>query len=393
MRRKFLISLLLVLFIIFPKTLLAASCGDFSVPGGVKLVDFWRQVGDDCKQKIQDSQNQEQTLKAAISVIESRVRLTNAQIMQTSAQISQLEKDIDTLSTVVTDLDKNLTDLTKVFLARVRAGYMRRDPSPISLFFSSDSFAKFFTRIRYLSIVKARDQLVLSEIESAKINYDSQKQAKTVKQKQVADLRTQLEVQQLDLSRQQKAKKNLLVTTQNDESRYQKLLSDSLAELNAIKAILANQDQETSIRDVNQGDVIAHISGSLCNSTGPHLHFTVANNGVDKNPFDFLKPSDHLDKSGGDLWNPTGSWNWPLSGTIRFNQGYGFTWAIRNRGLWYSWHNGVDISSNSDEVHAVRSGRLYQGIYTGNNSCPLQYVRVHHKDDGLDTYYLHINYI
>lgn len=396
MKRKLIFLFLGIFFVVLLgiTNAFALECGDSIPTDRDQLADYISK----CNQSIDSAKNQRQTLEAALSVIQSRISLTNAQIKQTTAQIIQLEKDIQTLTTVVTDLDKNLSELIKVYLARVRAGYLRRDPDPITLFFSSDSFAKFFTSVRYIAIVKARDQLVLSEITSAKINYDAQKQEKTVKQKQVTTLKTQLEAQQLDLSRQQKAKKDLITITQSNEARYQKLLSDALAELNAIKAILNNQGQETSIKDVNQGDVVAHvISGPSCNSRGTHLHFTVADlslrpNSVDKNPFDYLKPVDHIDNSGGDPWSPRGSWDWPLSGTIRFNQGYGQTWAIKNLGLWYSWHDGLDISGENDEVRAVRSGHLYQGIYSGNNSCSLQYVRVHHKDDGLDTYYLHVRF-
>ncbi|MEK7064012.1 MAG: hypothetical protein AAB973_00180, partial [Patescibacteria group bacterium] len=108
-----------------------------------------------CQQKATEKQGQASTLKAALDVLNAKIRLTQAQVKQTAAQIASLEKDVSTLSTVLTDLDKTLAELTKIYLARVRQSYIRRDSPPLTLFFSSDSFAKFFTRIRYLSVVKA----------------------------------------------------------------------------------------------------------------------------------------------------------------------------------------------------------------------------------------------
>ena len=75
------------------------------------------------------------------------------------------------------------------------------------------------------------------------------------------------------------------------------------------------------------------------------------------------------------------------------NQGFGLTWAVKN--TWvssiYNFHNGIDIQGSSLDVRAVQAGKLYRGSYSGRNSCSLKYVRLHHND-GLDTYYLHVNY-
>lgn len=358
---------------------------------------------DACRKKYEESVNQGNTLKAAISALDAKIRITQAQIRQTTTQISSLEKDVATLSTVLVDLDKTLVELTQIYLARVRESYVRRDPSPLTLFLSTDSFAKFFTRIRYFSIIKARDQLIISEMEIARKNYDTQKSTKITKQQEVKELKARLDHQQTDLSSQQRSKNDLLVQTKNDEARYQSLLSQARSELEAINAIIAGNGNEKEIRDVSQGEVIASVIGQpSCNSSGAHLHFIVADNSTVKNPFDYLKTVDNLNCSGvngggcfdGDPFNPRGSWDWPLSPRIQLNQGYGETWAVRNTwvGSIYRFHNGIDIGSDSLDVKAVQPGKLFRGTYSGSNGCALKYVRVDHKDSNIDTFYLHVNY-
>ena len=131
------------------------------------------------------------------------------------------------------------------------------------------------------------------------------------------------------------------------------------------------------------------IQGASCNSSGTHLHFTVSRDGVAQNPFNFLKGGiSHENRSGGDPFNPSGSWEWPIDPTIEFNQGYGDTWYVRTY-RFYPTHNGIDISGSST-VKAVKSGTLFKGSYAGYQGCTLPYVRVHHNDDGLDTFYLHV---
>jgi murein DD-endopeptidase MepM/ murein hydrolase activator NlpD len=118
----------------------------------------------------------------------------------------------------------------------------------------------------------------------------------------------------------------------------------------------------------------------------------VQNNSGVQNPFSYLKSVDYDNDSGGDSFNPTGSWDWPIRPRIDFNQGYGKTWAIAN--TWvkriYSFHNGIDISSQDTSVYATHKGTLFRGAFKGG--CTLKYVRVENKADNIETYYLHVNY-
>ena len=157
---------------------------------------------------------------------------------------------------------------------------------------------------------------------------------------------------------------------------------------------------------VSEGQKIATmLQGRTCNSSGTHLHFMVSQNSDTHNPFSYLNGGvSYTNCSGsgsypncnddGDPFNPSpgDGWNWPLNSPIIFTQGYGHTWAIEHTwvGTVYDFHNGIDISSDSLDIKAVKAGTLYQGIYEGG--CNLMYVRVSHDDSDLDTLYLHVNY-
>ena len=334
-------------------------------------------------------------MNSAIIVINSKINLAQGQINQTQAQIDGLEKEIGLLSTILQDLNKSLDELSVTYAARVKESYKQRDLTPLRLFFSSDSFGQLVTKLKYFNSIKTRDRLVLQELEKARLDYDQQKLTKEKKQQEVEGLKTKLIGQKIALGGQKVQKQDLLNITKNDEKKFQSLLASARAELEAIEAIIAGKGQEEEVKDVNQGDVIAHvIIGSSCNSSGTHLHFMVSDNSLVGNPFGYLKSVDYYNNSGGDPFNPSGSWDWPLSPTINFYQGYGHTWAIQNTwvGGIYSFHNGIDISSSSTVVKAVKSGRLYRGSYIGSGGCALKYVRVDHADFDIDTFYLHVNY-
>ncbi len=401
MTKKFFLLLFLfslIFGVLITRFTYAVDC-DGNVP---KDPDQLRAYIDTCQSKINSLRTEQQTLKAALNLINSRINLTQAQIKSTTTQIEQLQKDVGSLSIVINDLDKELDQLVTVFVTRVQESYKTRNTNVLTLFFSSKNYTMFQNRLKYLSNAQKRDQLVIHELESARLDFDKQKSVKEQKQQEMQALQSKLQEQTKILGVQSSQKDGLLKETQNSEKKYQDLLNQARAELEAIENIIAGKGKEEKVREVSQNEVIAHIiQGQSCNSGGTHVHFIVAQGSTTYNPFSYLKTTSYENCSGsfcgssdGDAFNPTGSWDWPIQPKIKFNQGYGRTWAVTNTwaGNIYNFHNGIDINSPSDEVKAVQAGSLYRGSYTGSNGCALKYVRVDHKDSDLDTYYLHVNY-
>jgi len=340
-------------------------------------------------QKISELQAKAGTLANQIAQFDAQIRLTELKIDQTQEQIVLLGGRID-------QLQLSLDDLKGAFSQRAIETYrMSKLSDSAIILFSSPDISKAVSRYHYLQRIQESDRKLLEKLENAQTSYIEQKD-------ELVDLEVVLGAQKEQLDGQKAAKDHLLVETKNNEARYQDLLAQAKAEFEAIQAIIAGKGDETEVGKVGKGERIASvIQGPSCNSNGSHLHFIVSQNGAALNPFNYLKPIDHENCSGsscgsgdGDAFNPSGSWDWPISPPVRFSQGFGYTWAVQNSwvGRIYQFHNGIDINSTSSTVTAVQAGTLFQGSYTGSNGCRLRYVRVHHDEGGLDTFYLHINY-
>ncbi len=322
----------------------------------------------------------------------------NAQIKLTQLKISQTEEKIILLGGRIEQLRDSLVALDNAYSQRVTKTYkMSRFSEGYLLFISLQNINDAINSYNYLKRLQEADINLLERLENAQNLYEKEKSGQEALQKE-------LEIQKTSLSAQKNAKARLLEQTKNDEKKYQSLLSALRAEMEAIQAIIAGKGQEEMVRHVSEGEKIATIiNGASCNSSGTHLHFIAAQNRTVQNPFSYLRSGISYENcsgsacgsSDGDAFAPTGSWNWPINEKIKFFQGYGSTWAIRNSwvGRIYSFHNGIDIDSESTgDVKTVKSGNLYRGSYMGYNSCRLRYVRVDHDDSDIDTYYLHINY-
>ena len=380
LKKLIVLSTVILLFVVFRPAF---------AQDAVQLEELNRQI-EEYAQQINKLQQQASTLSNQVAQFNAQIRVTELKIDQTQGQIELLGGRIDQLS-------GSLESLTQAFNSRVSETYKltRTDSSPI-LLFASENVSEAVSKFHYLQKIQAADQKLIERLDSAKTTYTNQKT-------ELEDLEQVLGVQREELDSQKAAKANLLAVTRNDEKRYQSLLSAARAEFEAIQAIIAGRGDETEVGKINPGQRIASvIQGPSCNSSGAHLHFIVSKNGTTQNPFSYLKPGiSHENCSGpgecseGDPFNPSGSWEWPISPTVRFVQGYGSTWAVRNSwvGRIYSFHNGIDINSDSSsEVKAVSPGTLFRGSFAGSNGCRLRYVRVEHDTDDISTFYLHINY-
>lgn len=358
------------------------------------------------EQKISEARSQRVTLANTISILENKIYLQELQIEQTQTELRQLEKEVEELSERLSGLEISLDGLSKVLVERIQEDYKRSrsNVAPIiSIIPQSASVSDVLSQWHYLRRTQEHITELMQQAETQRLDYDQQKQLKEEKQAEVAAKEAKLQAQQAELDNQKRAQEVLLVETKHDEARYQQELARIQAEYQAIQAILAGNGEETSVGGVQQGDEIASIiQGSSCNSSGSHLHFMVAKDGATYNPFDYLKGGiDYTNYSGSsanssdqDSFNPSGSWDWPIQSPIKFNQGYGSTWCVRygQCGNFYSFHNGIDISSSSSTVRAVSSGELFRGSFTGSGGCRLRYVRVKHNEGDVSSYYLHVNY-
>ncbi len=341
--------------------------------------------------KIKEYEAEIQKLKSEANTLSNQINQFDAQIRLTLLKIEQTNEKIQALGGRIDRLQVSMSALEKAFDERVIESYkMSRSTEPLFIMLSADNISDAISRYYYLQRLQEADRDLMQRLQEVQGSYIEEKADQEVLQKE-------LEEQNKVLGSQRSAKDELLRVTKNDEKMYQNLLAQTKAEYEAIQAIIAGKGEETKVGPVSAGQRIASIiQGRSCNSNGTHLHFTVRKpGGVTDNPLNYLKPGvSHENNSGGDSFNPSGSWDWPISPPIKFNQGYGSnTSAISSRTVWYHFHDGLDINSlSSPEVRAVRSGNLYRGSYTGNGGCALRYVRVDHEDSDIDTLYLHVNY-
>jgi septal ring factor EnvC (AmiA/AmiB activator) len=350
-------------------------------------------------------QSQDRSLKNELASLDSKMALTQARIGQAQVQLAAKEQELRAIGVSITDLQTRITRLaeavdrqTTAFDARLQEQYKRDLSMPIiQLFLSADSFSDIASELKYLNLAQTHDQMLITQMKNTKQSYKDQTDLLEIKKEEATKVKAQIEEQQRTLSAyqaelvdQSNTKKQLLIDTQNNEAKYQQLISQAKAELDAITGAFAGADF-TNAKEVKAGDVIAVMgnSGYPSCSTGAHLHFEVRKNGVLANAEDYLEnktlPYDD-DPGRSTISIGGGHWPWPMQ-SPRVEQHFGHT----RHAYWYAGgvHTGVDMVSNESYlIYAPADGQMIKKTGTCGSST-YNYVLIKHSD-GVESLYLHV---
>lgn len=185
--------------------------------------------------KLNELGKSKNTLANQISILNSQVALTLLKINQTELSIKTIETEIIDLTDRIGKLDTSLNQLSLVYIDQVSQNYKLSKRFPITSLFTSGNFNQFLEQFKYLSVIQKNSQETLLNLETARTNFDIQKEQKKQKQVELEALQKKLAEQQSSLAKQKIAKNNLLETTKNDEKRYQQLLTEAQNQLRQFK--------------------------------------------------------------------------------------------------------------------------------------------------------------
>lgn len=332
------------------------------------LSDKQKQI-EELEKKIVELQTQAKTLASQIAYYDSQIQLTALKISQTEDLVASVSAKIDLLELALQKRSRTLE-------RQIGETYKQGGVDALSLFFSSNTFPQAISRFKYLQIIQAHNRRFLHDTQLVQSTYASQKTL-------LQESRSRLKTQKSSLDSLRAQRDNLLKQTKNDEVVYQRQLEQARLELEALEKALALATREGPVK---AGDPIAVMgnSGYPSCSTGPHLHFEVRQGDTWVNAESYLKAM--TDKWGLNIGS--GSWDWPLRGSIEITQRYGKT-PYSYRYLYSGGiHTGIDMVSSDLIIHAPADGILYSYVgKCGSSELKIKYID---HDSGLKTFYLHI---
>src|SRR3990167_5999266 len=200
-------------------------------------------------QKITDLGSQKKTLSSQIAQFDTQIKLTQLKISEAQATIEKLEKEISALGFRIGYVTQSSGQLEKLVRERIVATYEQSYVSDFELVLTSSNFSDLILKLQYLRQVQENDKKILSSLQQTRSNYANQKDERETKQAAIEENKKKLEGLRAGLNSQKAEKEAFLQLTKNDETRFQQLLKQALAEKKAITAAFAQ-----AVERLNKGE-------------------------------------------------------------------------------------------------------------------------------------------
>ncbi|KKU09278.1 MAG: CHAP domain protein [Candidatus Woesebacteria bacterium GW2011_GWB1_45_5] len=189
----------------------------------------------ECNDLINKYTNEITKLQGQANTLKNQIAQFDAQVKLATLKISQTEEKIILLGGRIDQLEASLDSLTEAFSSRAVETYkLSKVENGFLYILSADDLGDAVSRFHYLQKIQEADRSLLTRLEEAQTTYEGEKTDQE-------ELQKELEAQKRALSSQKAAKNALLSQTQNDEKKYQQLLSQAKAQLSAFRRFVIGQ--------------------------------------------------------------------------------------------------------------------------------------------------------
>ncbi len=344
---KFIILSIITLFLVFGFLYKNADASIIdnlkkSIAENNKKIEELKKQAAEYDKKLHSTTKQKNTLKNQINILENEIYHLNLNVKKTQGEIVEASLTIDLLNEEIEEKTKSIFNLKKQMAGILQLIYEKDKINLFSVMLSSKNFSQALGQKEYLNNLEREVTANLAEIKKLKISLKDNKTKQELKRASLYDLNNELSDQKKITNNKKLEKNSFLKETKNQESRYQKILSDLNKQRKNVEKEIGNLER---------------------------------------------KLKDAIDKS--KLPKGKGILKWPLD-KIRITQGYGMTDFAKKGTYNGNGHNGLDIAgSTGTTVHAASGGEV---IGVGNNGRYAygKWIAIKH-DNGLITLYAHMS--
>ena len=176
------------------------------------------------RQMIEMKQNKAQTLENQISLMEGQISSLELDIQKLQENIEKTTGEISTLEAQIEIKEKDI-EAQKIILAQLVQAYYEDDQDTLAeMMLKNTKFSDFLNQTEYISQTGVKVDKILTAVNDAKNQLESEKKQLELKNEQQKEKRGQINEKKTTLDNEQTSKEQLLVQTHGEEQQYHQLL-------------------------------------------------------------------------------------------------------------------------------------------------------------------------
>ena len=183
-------------------------------------------------------QKQTGTLVGDVNYLTSQINALKTKIQARALAISQLKVAITEKVSTISSLEKKIIREHESIAQLIRNTNSFDNENLIHLILSDETISDFYSDVESYSSIKKAVQDSVNTIRGVKKDNEAAKSDLEKKRNAETDAQAELEAARQKVAASEAEKKNLLAISKNQESAYQKLAAEKLAQANKIRAAL-----------------------------------------------------------------------------------------------------------------------------------------------------------
>jgi septal ring factor EnvC (AmiA/AmiB activator) len=319
----------------------------------------YQSIIDNLKSKSATLQNDIDYFDNQVNITKLKIEKVEFDLNQKNNLLTDLTNSISALEQRIEKIDSSIVVQNAEIQNRIKERYKSQTDVSVLNLLISKNIGNTLLKIQYLQELDEKDRKLIEYMKNTKSDFGVQKKLIEKKRQEVDEVKASIEKEkanllsyQSTLQKQVAEKNSLLALTQNNEAKYQKLLSQIQSELDAQNIAIGVTGKEGKY--IKKGEVIGYLGNTGC-STGPHLHFALMSGTKPIDPLPFLR---------------SGKLAWPVT-NYKITQYYGENYSFYMRRFGVPGHLAIDIvdpaswvgspirASADGVLHFAQDARVY----------------------------------
>ncbi len=206
------------------------------------------------EENIKIKQQEEVTLNNQISLLQLQIEQGELDIERVQEEISKVSLEIERLGYEIEDQESSLVLNKEVLASYIRLIDRYDQRSYLDILVSNESFSDFFDQLQYAENLESQVGETVVEVRIAKEQLEVQEEEKVTKKTELDELSSKLATSIVSMGGQKDYKDDLLLDTQESESKFEALLEESRQEQEAVASEISSL--ESKAREKLEGEGI-----------------------------------------------------------------------------------------------------------------------------------------